>query len=333
VIRSTRTMILKILRYPTSLKVPSPTGRAHKPSTLILNGAALQSHLEPDASMLARGEAVFRSIGEIGCCIGPDSTRVYEIVSGRDISEFDLVEVLSHPRPTGALLSTIAEHLTHHARPVVNMVGIGAPTRILQMMRLARCGVPVPRTVYLSPGYMPDAHDQLVAALGSPYIVTTLGSFRADQEWLIDSAAGLAGALAEARSSVMAQQFIPNQGVYRMLVMGDRVGLATGPRALGDRDAHEVSRDPDELLDLGALEPDAQHLAVRAAQAMGYEICAVLMTRHMLDRTWRVIEAHFSPAIGTGTHPSLEIEAYAAYLNRRLETSHATWPSFAARIA
>lgn len=51
---------------------------------------------------------------------------------------------------------------------------------------------------------------------------------------------------------------------------------------------------------------------------MGYEICAVLMIRHMLDHTRHVIEAHFSPEIGAGPHPGLEVERYAAYLQRRL---------------
>ena len=51
---------------------------------------------------------------------------------------------------------------------------------------------------------------------------------------------------------------------------------------------------------------------------MGYEICAVLMIRHMPDHTWHVIEAHPSPEIGASPHPGLEVERYAAYLQRRL---------------
>lgn len=326
-IRPARAGIRRILSRPAPSLSPAARpvikAPARTPTVLIVNGAALHARSGDGLGPLAHAgqtQTVFRSIDEIACRIEPGAARVYETVTGRDLAEFDLVQVLSHPRPTGALLSTIADHLAHHGRPATNMAGIGTPTRILQTMRLARAGVPVPVTVYLPEAALWDAYPALARTLGEPFLLTALGSFRAGEEWLIDSAAGLTGALARARRTVMAQQFIPNQGVYRMLVMGDRVTLATGPRDLADRRAHEISRDPDQLLDLGTLDPDASRTAVRAAQVMGYEICAVLMIRHMLERTWHVIEAHFSPEIGAGPHPGLEIERYAAYLERRLSS-------------
>lgn len=314
-IRSAWARILDVLRSPAPSS-SSPAVASEEFSTLILNGAAVRTRLEQDS----RASTVFRSIDEIGCTIDDGTSSVYETVTGRDLSEFDLVQVLSHPRPTGALLSTLADHLSHHGRPVTNMAGIGAPTRLLQMVRLARGRVPVPRTVYLPVEHMRGVHEQLAALLGAPYILTTLGTFRADREWLIDGSATLAQTLAEAEAGVMAQQFIPSQGIHRILVMGGRAVLATGPSDLGDRDADEISRYPDQVLDLETFDPEAQRLAVRAAEAMGYDICAVLMIRHMLERTWHVIEAHFSPAIGSGPHPGFEIEAYTTYLERRLRT-------------
>lgn len=318
IIRSVWARILDVLRHPAPLPstppaVTPPVVSSGTFTTLILNGAAVRTRLEPDP----RAGTVFRSIDEIGCTIDAGTSSMYETVTGRDVSEFDLVQVLSHPRPTGALLSTLADHLSHHGRPVTNMVGIGAPTRLLQMARLARSGVPVPRTVYLSVEHLRGVHEQMAAMLGAPYILTTLGTFRADREQLIDGSAALERVLAEADLGVMAQQFIPSQGIYRILVMGGRAVLAMGPSDLGDRGADEISRYPDQVLDLETFDPEARRLAARAAQAMGYDICAVLMVRHMLERTWHVIEAHFSPAIGSGPHPGFEIEAYTTYLERR----------------
>jgi hypothetical protein len=91
---------------------------------------------------------VSRGIDELAFTIETGSVRVYETVSGWALEDFGFVQIVSFLNPTGTLLNAVTAYLLHQGVEVVNMEGIGAPTRLLQYVRFAQAGIPVPDARY-----------------------------------------------------------------------------------------------------------------------------------------------------------------------------------------
>jgi len=293
---------------------PSP---ARRPSVLLVNGDSLEAR-GYDEFRIPDVLTVIRQMDDISFQVTPTATRAYEIVGGRDLADFDLVHVVSHPLPSETLLSAVAEHLAGHRRPLTDMVGIGAPSRLMQMMRLARSGICVPRTFYMAPQRLAESYAELVEDLGYPFLLTRLVSYGADGEWLIDGEEAFIAACWDP-DLVMAQEYVPNRGLHRLLVLGGNVVHATSVRsAYHGSGAGETARPRDQLSDVRDLDPKAVRTAVLAAEAMGYEMSAVLLVQHSVSGTWYVLEVQYSTGIGSGSFPEPEINAYSLYLRRNL---------------
>ena len=324
---------MQLSRFATSRRTKRADGEmgsakrsSRWPSVLLVNGDSLDAdgYGGYGGFRVPGTQTVIRHIDDIAFKVTPTATRVYETLGGRDLADFDLVHVVSHPLPTGMLLSAIADHLEGRGRPMANMAGIGAPTRLMQMIRLARSGVCVPRTVYLAPQNMAESYGDLVEQLGYPFLLTRLVSHRPEGERLIGGEQEFAEGCLDP-VPVVAQEHIPNRGLYRLLVMGGNVVHATSTRPSYHGIA-DGARPAEQLEHVQNLDPRAIQAAVEAAEAMGYETSAVLLAQHSLKRTWHVLEAHYSTNLGDGAFPALEIAAYYTYLRRHLTTRPRTHP-------
>ena len=302
---------------------PRLQSQTRRPSVLLVNGDSLEADGRREFRVSGT-QTMFCHIDDIAFQVTPTATRVYETLGGRDLADFDLVHVVSHPLPTGMLLSAIAEHLRGRGRPTTNMAGFSAPTRLVQMIRLARSGICVPRTIYLAPQNLAGSYAELVEELGYPFLLTRLVSHRAEEERLIGGEQEFADACLDP-IPVLAQEHIPNRGLYRLLVLGGSVVHATSMRPIYHGIA-SGARPPEQLEHVQDLDPRAIRTAIQAAEAMGYETSAVLLAQHPLHRTWHVLEAHYNTNLGDGAFPALEIAAYYTYLRRNLTTRSRTQP-------
>jgi hypothetical protein len=216
---------------PGCLEAGSSTPRP----ALILNGAELVK----GEGGLWGGEllAVSRSIGELAFTIETGSVRVHETVSGWDLEDFSFVQIVSFPNPTGILLNAVAAYLLHQGVEAVNMEGIGAPTRLLQYVRFAQAGIPVPAARYLPPCLLGTAYPDLADQLGLPFILTTLKGGGGGQDSLITGEPSFAARLRAgglARAVFLAREFIPADVSYQLLIMGGQVPIVIGkPLRLG----------------------------------------------------------------------------------------------------
>src|SRR3984957_3235475 len=131
---------------PLRPPLPAHASRAPRRSALILNGAELAE--AKDDLGADEFEVVFRSIDELAFTIKAGAVGVHETATGRDLADFAFVQVASFPSPTGTLLNAVAAYLRHQGVDAVNAEGIGAPTRLLQYVRFAQAGLPVPASRY-----------------------------------------------------------------------------------------------------------------------------------------------------------------------------------------
>jgi len=300
---------------------PQPPAAGHAPrrSALILNGAALAG--VKDKLGAEEGEVVFRTIDELAFTIETGAVGVYETASNRDLADFAFVQVASFPNPTGTLLNAIADYLRHHGVHVVNAEGIGAPTRLLQYVRLAQAGMPVPATRYLPPRLLADSYADLAERFGLPFILTPLRGVAGRRDLLVSGEPGFAERLATAQhASFLARELIPADATYRLLVLGHEVSVVLrqvtsfGEADLpGTPDRRQVS-----LVNPATFSPSARILGIQAASLMELDVADVHVVRHWLTGEWHVLETSATPRLSAGAFVPDKVSAYTAYLQRKL---------------
>ena len=292
--------------------------RAPRRSALILNGAALAELKDELAA--EQYEVVFRSIDELTFTIETGAVNVYETASNRDLADFAFVQIASFPNPTGTLLNAIAAYLRHRGVDVVNAEGIGAPTRLLQYVRFAQAGMPVPATRYLPPRLLADAYTGLAAQLGLPFILTAIRGSAGRQDLLIRDEPAFAGQLRGARHAhFLAREFIPADATYRLLVLGHQVSIVTRQGiSFGESCLPGISEGEVSLIDSATFSPDARILGVQAASLMGLDVADVCMVRHWTTGEWYVLDTSATPSFSSGTFVPDKVGAYTAYLQRKL---------------
>ncbi|GAA3668107.1 ATP-grasp domain-containing protein [Streptomyces iranensis] len=296
---------------------------ASKPA-LLLNGEELGEHIDFASELLAAGvDVVFCNIEELAIDIGPGGARIRETVSGRDLADFGLVQILAYPRPTATLLNTVADYLAANGVRAVNATGVGVPTRLFKYVRLANRGLSVPSTVYLPPRLPSDAYRDLALRLDLPFVLKTVtgggrDSIVGNEEAFTEKLQGAGNA-----RGFLAQEFVPPDGSYFLLVLGGYVSFALRHRSIDGGDLLESSGWAEAILvEPQSLDPVARATAVQAATSLDYDIAGVHLVRHWTTRQWCVVDVSPNPPIGSGGHVADKVSAYSAYLKGRLADPH-----------
>lgn len=290
---------------------------------LMLNGDTFQSaHGVSVALDLDNVNTVFRRIDDIAFFIEPGQTRVYETVSGRDLAEFTLIQVIAYPRPTATLLSAISAYLDHWGRPPLDATGISAPTKLYQLMMLAQNGLPVPTTLYLPHNRRGSSFDSIAVRLGVPFVLKTMHGSGGRLNFLVNTETDfhrLIGDPAHERVTFLAQQFIPNNGTFRILVFGHDVPIVMhrcntdGSHLTNtERGGHATLFDP------GTFDSAVVAMVVCAASVMSYQVAGVNIVQDRHTRQWYLLEVNCAPALGSGMFAAEKTRAYANYLRTRL---------------
>jgi glutathione synthase/RimK-type ligase-like ATP-grasp enzyme len=290
---------------------------------LMINGDTFQpEHGESTTLKLRDVNTVFRGIGEIAFSIEPGQTRVYETVSGRDLAEFALIQVIAYPRPTATLLSAISSYLRHHGRPELDETGISAPTKLYQLMTLAQNGLPVPATVYLPGRLLRSSFATIADRLGLPFVLKTMHGSGGRLNFLINTEADferLTGDPAHGQVAFLAQQFVANNGTFRILVFGRDIRIVMhrcntdGTHLTNtERGSHATLFEP-ESFDAGVMA-----MVARATSLMRCEVAGVNVVQDRHTQQWYLLEVNCAPAIGSGMFAAQKTRAYAEYLQSRL---------------
>jgi len=304
---------------PPRRRPPADPERAPRRSILILNGAAL-AELKDELGA-EEYEVVFRSIDELAFTIETGAVSVHETAGNRDLADFAFVQIASFPNPTGTLLNAIAAYLRHQGVDAVNAEGIGAPTRLLQYVRFAQAGMPVPATRYLPPRLLAEAYPDLADHLGLPFILTALRGGAGRRDLLIRDEPSFAEQMrAAGHAYFLAREFIPADAIHRLLVLGHEVsivmrqGISFGESCFPSiPEGGQVS-----LIDSATFSPSARILGVQAASLMGLDVADVRIVRHWMTGEWYVLDISATPPFSAGAFVPDKVSAYTAYLQRKL---------------
>lgn len=150
-----------------------------------------------------------------------------------------------------------------------------------QMLALKRAGIEVPKTIYGSLWFLYERMVETVAPFSFPVILKGSGGDRGTRVYKADNLNQLEKIVRELRKSeteegkrYMLQEFIPNDGDFRVLVLGEKV-LGVMKRSSQSKEEFKNNYSAGGKVEVADLPEEIKQLAVEAAKVCGLMVAGV----------------------------------------------------------
>lgn len=246
--------------------------------------------------------------------------HVTNTVTGQDIREFDGIFQLGwfKSKLLEDLALSVGTYATAKGIPCLNTEAIHtrSRTKLSQYVIGALENIPMTPFVFSA---NPDELVNGIAAAGLPYplIVKAIMASRGKDNYLVHTDVELS-AVVHNQPDVpfIVQTFVPNDGDYRLIVMGDSVRFAMHRRATGDSHINNTSQGGQaSSVDLQTVDQMMLADAVKIAKLLRREVTGVDMIIHKETGKYYLLEANNMPQLSTGSMVSEKLQALDSYLN------------------
>jgi len=274
---------------------------------------SLNAQIEPPATV------TMSSLTKLVFDISNDKCSVVDTVSGNDVATYDYVII----RNVGKKLElgiALAHYLAMKNVPFIDSyLESQGPGKLSCLMLKMRHNLPIPRTVYSSAKYLGEYINES-GALSYPFILKDSRGKKGRDNYLVKSQRELSERLS-AQPSVLfiAQEFIENDGDYRVLVLNGKITVVIKRTASGDTHLNNVSQGGTaRLCAIGDLSPKAQADVVSAARIESLEVAGVDIIFDKKTAKHYLLEVNRAPQIYTGAFVEEKTAAYAKMISERL---------------
>lgn len=259
-----------------------------------------------------------------------DSKHVHivDIVhDNRDMASYNMAYFKSHVL-RAEQAAAVAEYLRFHNVYFVDrdVAGHASSGKLSEYMKLSCHGLPVPLSIAATVPLLADKYDDIVAELGAPFVLKDAESNRGKNNFLIADEPTFREVIAAAsrRQVFVAQKFIPNDGFYRLYVLGRNVEMAVWRAGYPHEEARKAHLNKPaggpnaSLVDVDKLPADMQGLAVRAADCMDRQIAGVDILQDNLTKKWYILEVNNAPQVRSGSFVEEKADVIARYFDNAL---------------
>ena len=241
---------------------------------------------------------------------------VWDSYNEMDIAEFDVIHMRNIDKSMHALVYAKAtgSYAMHHGARVIEEVDQAcAFGKLSQMMLFALEGLPVPHTIACWDNTILESEAK---KLSMPIVVKANNAMKGADNHMVESESELHRVLHGSEQRYVAQEFIPNDGDYRVLFIGDyknpllfkRLSVEGSHLNNTSKGAQAVRCEVEDF-DRGALE-----LSVRAAQTVQRKVTGVDIMQNSQDKTWVLLEANTNPALSMGVFLEEKVGMYRSML-------------------
>lgn len=217
-------------------------------------------------------------------------------LDGRDIASFKSV-LLGVIGDNGKLATSVQDYLTDSGvKCFLYGTTDGLNNKLLQTVRMARDGVPQIRTIITDTGEVEAK--ELADELGMPLVSKVIDGSKGRGVEKHDSVDELSGWLKGATGMHIFQEFVPNDGDYRVFFVGDEIVFTIKRTRDGDEFRNNTA--------LGGKSEDAElpteavKIAKLANKCMGSglgDVTGVDIVQNSKTKKWFVIEINAAPQI------------------------------------
>lgn len=234
--------------------------------------------------------------------IHTSNITVYDTYNNCDLSDFDVIHIRNVDKAIGVLdfARTVGLYAEFHGVKILEPVDqIAEFGKLSQMMLFASNGLSVPRTIACWDHEMLREKAEI---LGFPVIVKANNGMKGSDNFKIDEATQLEELALIPQQRFIAQEFIPNEGDYRVLFAGDYERPLIFKR-LPTEGSHlnNTSKGAEAVrYDVADFDARALQMCVEAAQAVRRIITGIDIMQDARDGSWVLLEANVNPALSMG---------------------------------
>jgi glutathione synthase/RimK-type ligase-like ATP-grasp enzyme len=258
--------------------------------------------------------------------LGGSGNHIRVASTGTDIADYSLVyfrtaTVSGHHDVAAAIAQYLSDRRVDFIdRTVAASVDL---EKIYQYTVLTDNGVSIPPTIFRLPHKLAQEYEKLVAELGLPFVLKDSNGKRGQNNFLINSKTEFDRALLQAKDFdvwLLAQQYIPNDFIYRLITMGGEVALILRRgRDKGQTHLYSTARGSKVvLMDPAEMAAQLLDLAPMAAKLMGLQIAGVDLVQDKVSELWYCLEVNQAPQLYSGSFVTEKEAAVAKYLSKRL---------------
>jgi len=295
------------------------------PKILILSSAENDENIATNNGFVARlndrlqatCQMEWQNYHNVGLEIADGSLRAFVVSTGQDLDTFKAVYFKSYFR-YHEQATAIVEALRDRGTPFSgNELKYYIPAyKLSQLARLARSGIRVPHTLYLSLEHYLTRYEEIRFKLGEAFIFKAIDGSTGDDNYLVKSKAQLAEIIAANQGKhFIAQAFIANESDLRVLVVGGNIQLVLERRRADDSThLNNTSQGASaRLLPVDHLSQALQDLSLRAAKLMNRDVAGVDVMLEAGTGTPYILEVNASPQIASGAFQEEKLAIYANY--------------------
>ena len=251
--------------------------------------------------------------------IQPEGGKIVHSVTGEDIASYNLVYQRRWEDKQDQSLAC-AIYLKHKGVPFVDSESYNnsSKNKLTQAWRFWEAGLPHPKTVCFG---STQAQQRLLDNLESlpldfPLIAKELNGFGGNNNYLVHTVEELSAVfLKNPDMRFILQEYIPNKGDYRVIVYGDRVGLAIKRVAAEGMHTNNSSQGGrGELVAVDDVPANILDDSVKAATLLGREVAGVDVVVHEKTGKHYFFEVNRCPQIETGLFVKEKADTLADYL-------------------
>jgi glutathione synthase/RimK-type ligase-like ATP-grasp enzyme len=255
-----------------------------------------------------------------------DEIKVINAKTGTDLSTYGLTYFKDHHNHEFAF--SVAEYLHYIGHPFIDreFANNMSASKLSEYMRLACYQIKVPPTVCAASPIFKTMFPELADQLGLPFVLKEIRGDRGRDNYLIQNRQDFDEILLSApdKHVYAAQQYINNDGFYRVYVMGKDVTMAVrrSPVPHANRLKSHLNKPRGSanavLVDPADLPGEAHDLAVQAADRLNRQICGVDLVQDKANGQWYVLEANNDPQIRSGSFPAEKVKMVAKFFDKEL---------------
>lgn len=242
------------------------------------------------------------------------------------VRQFNAHDVVYYYAGLGEALGVLARRLIgDNCRHVVNAAAIGsvfAQNKVYQSVMAHRAGISIPRS-YTGRKML---FQELCRQLGVPFVAKAARGMRGDAVYLVHTEVEYEEMLSVTRGDIIIQEYVPNDGDYRVFVIGNQVhGIFKRVPAAGSFKAnYSLGGSGQKVASDSPLRPHLCEMALRVTRLFNVDIAGIDIMRSTKTGTLFFIEINTFPAWrGLDATTGLDTTvAIADYLERRCGCSH-----------
>ncbi|MFZ2125349.1 MAG: hypothetical protein WA087_01120 [Candidatus Saccharimonadales bacterium] len=250
-----------------------------------------------------------------------DGCKVFDVVTGNDIASYNLVIIRSVGKSLDQGIA-LAHYLRMKNVPFIDsyleMRGAGKLSCAMQRFRLGLV-TPTPRTIYADPKHLEKYINE--AGLNYPIVLKANISKKSHGNYLIMDSGKLDKKLAR-KSDIqfVVQEYIPNDGVYRVLVFGGKISviIKRSQASIYKQLRDGLVQEPPRLENVDIFDENVKSDILKAVNLEALDAAGVDIIISQNTGKLYILEVNRAPQINGGSFINEKITAYAAMIDKKL---------------